>query len=96
MMRLNVLIGVAPQRLVIRLLRRLPRDSNHPRDGRERVMAQPQGDDLLLTPGNFLAGLGGLGVAATTAFPRVVCQLVPGVFSLIRLSNCRFCQLIVN
>jgi hypothetical protein len=46
--------------------------------------------DPLLTPGNFLPRLGGLGVAAA-AFPRLVCQLVLGMFSLIRVSNCPWC-----
>jgi hypothetical protein len=39
------------------LLRRLPRNSDDPRNGRERVMPHPQRDDLLLPPGDFLPGL---------------------------------------
>jgi len=57
MMTLDVLVGVAAERFEIRLLCRLPRNSDDPRNGRERVMPQPQRDDLLLPPGDFLPGL---------------------------------------
>jgi hypothetical protein len=58
-------------------------------------MAQAQRNDLLFTSGNFLPSLAGVLVAATTTFIRIVCQLSPGVFPLIRLANAPQRQLMV-
>ena len=49
----------------IRLLCRLLRNADHAADRAERTMAQPQRDDLLFAPSDFLSGLRGLGVAPT-------------------------------
>jgi hypothetical protein len=87
MMGLNVLVGVAPEGFKVGLLCRLLGDAHHAADGRERMMAQPERDNLFFAPSDFLASLPARGVAAR-AFVRIVCQLDLGVFSLIRLSNC--------
>jgi hypothetical protein len=49
MMTVDVLVSVATERFEIRLLRRLPREADHPRNGRERMMPQAQGNDLFFT-----------------------------------------------
>jgi hypothetical protein len=71
------------------------RDADHTRNRPERMMPQPQRNDLLLTASDFLARLPAVRVAtAMGAFTRLVCQLRSCVFSLIRLSNCQSRQLI--
>jgi hypothetical protein len=79
MMGLNVLVGVAPEGFKVGLLCRLLGDAHHAADGRERMMAQPERDDLFLTPGNFLPSPRAVLVAAST-FLRLVCQLSFDVF----------------
>lgn len=64
--RLDVLVGVAPQRLVESPDDRRLGDSHCPRDRRERDMPQPQCDDLLFAPGDIRASLRTLLVAAAS------------------------------
>ena len=64
MMGLTVRVGVAPQRSHVSLLCGLPGDSDHASDGRIRMMAQLERDDLLLAAGNCLFGARRAGVTA--------------------------------
>jgi hypothetical protein len=72
---LDILVGVAPQSPQVNFLCALLGDADHAPDGRKRMMAQPQRNDLLFAPGDLLPDLRGLGVAAATLF-RFSRQLV--------------------